>query len=118
MNNHWHPTPEDAHRAVELVSQGKCATQIAHALFPLIGSKKEKKQQLHRNIMRVKSLLNFARETGIMILRSETNTELQTALPLNAKIHVVHAGPRGQQPHDHVEHESDSRDEGDLPVRP
>ena len=80
MNNHWHPTPEDAHRAVELVSQGKCATQIAHVLFPLIGSKKEKKQQLHRNIIRVKSLLNFARETGIMILRSETNTELQTAL--------------------------------------
>lgn len=71
MNIQWQPTREDAYRAVALVTQGNCAGQIADTLYGTRGP---------TELARVRRLLEFASQRGILNLRPPTNEKLEEQL--------------------------------------
>ncbi len=71
MTERWHPTREAAYAAVIQVCQGKCAAQIAQALF---GNREP------GSLMRVERLLQYAAKMGVLTVRSTTNDPLQQEL--------------------------------------
>ena len=67
----WHPNPDEAYKAAEMVTHGNCAAQIAQELF---------KSKTGRYLNRIKTLLQFAEKEGIFTLTGQTNLQLAESL--------------------------------------
>jgi len=84
MDEHWHPTDGPAFRAVELVMEGNCASQIAKAIYDSDNS---------TALNRVKQLLKHATKQRMVKIRPPVKEDLQIQLaerfPGPSQFHVV-----------------------------